>query len=509
MAYENAHQPEQVPPNQREEPARALSETERAAIGELAVEGKEYKTSAASAVQPSVAPEEAVDSKVPFYDQPEPRRQFLRQAGNFLVNSAIIVTGAGVSVKTGLPIIKKLTQGQQLVTLKGQFDELMQSLSSNETLVANSYNRGAVINLTQIMRQRGIQGKAHKRIGAVGMSTEYQYGTMDDHTGPTDQDHAVWQIIREQFGKDLLEQMGLEGVEVWIVAVPGAPPTEGYTNDSRPPYGINSERQLWSPGLWKFMTSDDPNAINILSYEGGGLNIFRELASTAAKLDHILSNIGQAMAESDHAASDAQGFFEYMYSEVMRLSTEYRDALVKSGDRVAEMNAASLENGSGGVLWLVMLMWMLDKERFIPYAPYQEGGRLGRWIVRDTTDPQFMNRTSLDTNAIKGGHDFARIASVRMAEAQTEGQKRVHANHPDLQIFTPSMIGVNELPHFYAAIDENGQIDPKRTGGGHAGWYGARYSGARRLQVFVAEIDGQLVVLDTITDLHHPNPNVG
>ncbi len=504
MAHE-AGEPSPLTPPEDGRPAEALPQ-ELAALGQLAMPDQEALLS----------PEPLVLE----HEQPEPeaarrtRRFFVvwtAWKGVEITGTAAAVTAAAKAGQlSAVALDNRLTQRQQLVNLAKKIDEEVAAVPSNAQYAARAVNRGHVLNITALRRKYGIVGPAKKKIGSVGASTGAQYGTRLDYNDPYHQYHAAWQQIADEINATRALPEDLDEVMVYFANVPGAPPGRRFEGDPSPrSIGVNGPEQLDNHDFIEFMVSGDGQYIKVISYEGGGLNLVRQMTLTTSQLANIIENIERSLVTNDHAARDAQETFEQMDGQSRDLARLFTGDFVESANRIAAMSAQSIARGGNEILIVAAAMWLWGQGvNLAPWGPVRPGDLsvVREWVVDDTSDPLAPGRTCLNIGKIRRGHDLGRILTGRMRDAQMEGERRALIEHPGLVIVPSELIGLEQMVDFFTPFDEEGNPDPTRQNSSHPGWWGIRAGvGDRYLASLAIERNGRVVPLNEVVQTYPVN----
>ena len=422
----------------------------------------------------------------------------------FVAAASGLVAYVRASAAVGQLVVNRVDQGQQLMSLRQRFRDLLASQQTYEEIAADTQ---ASVSLPYIdLRHFVPDGAIILHIAEIGPSTSYLAGTMSDGTGPFNQSHSILQINYEMIDANGLAQVHVVRVKVGTWSIPGAPSPAIYSNDPNPQpreLGMLGREQAESPELRKHLARSGPNVLGQFVVDGSAMNNVREIITSASSFAGKVRGITAAMMSNDHAARDAQQQYEALINQVAVVGEGWQSDLVALGDKAADLYHENLANGGNGVVMSVNGAWPIRGAR-APIGFVDESQNtsplLNGWFVRDLVDIHFLNRWCFVMSSLPDGlaYDFAELYWKTMRVNQNMGMRRIRERHPDLPTSAPEQMDVNQNPaQFYPITRQDGVRF--EVGDGHAGDEGVYAAGKPMLDGIVGgESGGEAVPMSAL-----------
>lgn len=401
-----------------------------------------------------------------FWNQLRDRRRFVRDA--VLISGIASVSGIAITVATHLKELGEVWAAFQnrdnLQAANEAKDRLMKVIDSypnEDALEAATFNRGAKIDLRQEQNSKGNHALDLDVI-VVGDSDTYLYGTKDDHAKPpTSQPHSFAQIAVDALDANETQKLGVNNINVYTYAVPGAPSGNGFWQEGRK-YGILSEEQLFNEDALNRLRNGDQ--LKEFVYVATG-DDFREVVSDAAQLASVFSSLEDWGKITKDQVNQLSGLIEKARS----ISEQYGKNVATAAAIVGEINKERIAAGKPGIKFTVAHPWSLRYQDRIPFKALSGDNKLKGlqgFIEQDTTDPNETDRYFLNIDKIPNGHKIAYVPTAEMRMQLNTVLPHIAAAYPDLEIVPLEWMGLNKQENFYA-MSVDGKVDPK--GDGHPG----------------------------------------
>lgn len=427
----------------------------------------------------------------------EPAQPIVMNRGQFLKLSATAL--AAIALGGGTYVVNREAERSKRAkeTIDAYLKAKFANLPNQEQLIAGIPYGGnivRVLRLDDIQRRYNMSGPIGIREAAVGTSMSYGLGTMDDHTGPLNQPHAVPQRGFGALSPAARQLLGIDSAEAWMGAVPGADSSWGNSSDPRGLYGLLT--QLSSADMWAWLQAAGPNELPIVRYETFGLDDLRQLAVTIHEFADLANDLFRFLTD-DKFTDKAKAYIDVVEAKLKGIALGFGNNMVAAAAMVNEYNKELRAQDKAEMAFTAVYSPNVGKGDRIPFSAIDGNNNdpsIQRILRPDEVDLNFLNRWFLDLNAMPYGHEIATWAWTLMFQAQNAALVRIRQLFPGLIIPVELQLDVNDGDDFYPVKRPDGLWIPE--GDGHAGIVvggksGLEKSGKATLTIYERDIHGR------------------